>query len=275
MNFCKIKMTDKKSQKPSFSKNSIPIKKSTASVKNEPPFSPGLVTPSQLVPYDPYQITPIHSPIKAFTSRMVSLGKPVQQSQSFARALTSDYDPFAKKKALQAPTTQTQYVKSSPYLPIYSHKLFHIEFHHRNISNPLTLIKYYYPTNPANGAQLHFTPSDLQKTLQFYQDILQQEGSINITTLYDKFSNDRVLNHKLDIVKITALKTWGSHLFLLRPLQGHSIKYSYYDYIDAWSKILMYQDKNMSHSWFIQWNKEFNITKPECQIPIWFLKWWA
>jgi hypothetical protein len=111
--------------------------------------------------------------------------------------------------------------------------------------------------------------------LQFYQDILQKEGSVNITTLYDKFSNGRVLNHKLDIVKITSLKAWASHPFLLRPLQGHSIKYSYYDYIDAWSKILMYQDKNMSHSWFIQWNKEFNITKPECQIPIWFLKWWA
>ena len=31
----------------------------------------------------------------------------------------------------------------------------------------------------------------------------------------------------------------------------------------------------MSHSWFIQWNKEFNIIKPKCQIPMWFLKWWS
>ncbi len=203
---------------------------------------------------------------------MTSLGKPIQQSQSFARALTNDYDPFAKKKALPAPT---QYVKSSPYFPIYSHKLFHIEFLHRNIYNPLTLIKYYYPTNPADGAQLHFAPSDPQKTLEFYQDILQQEGSVNITTLYDKFSNGRVLNHKLDIIKFSSLKSWGSHPFLLKSLHGHSIKYSYYDYIEAWSKILIYQDKNMSHSWFIQWNKEFNIIKPECQILIWFLKWWS
>jgi hypothetical protein len=157
-------MADKKSQKPSSSKKSTPIKKSTTSVKNEPPFSPGLVTPSQLVSYDSHQITPVHSPIKTSTSRMVSLGKPIQQSQSFARALTSDYDPFAKKKALPA---QTQYVKSSPYLPIYSHKLFHIEFHHRNISNPFTLIKYNYLTNLADGAQLHFTPFDHKKPCNF------------------------------------------------------------------------------------------------------------
>ena len=89
-----------------------------------------------------------------------------------------------------------------------SQKLFPIEFHHRNISNPLTLIKYYYPTNSADGAQLHFAPSHPQKTLEFYQDILQQEGSVNINTLYDKFSNGRVLNHKLDIIKFSSLKSW-------------------------------------------------------------------
>jgi hypothetical protein len=133
-------------------------------------FCPGLVTPSQLVIYDPHQITPVNSPIKSSTSRMTSFGKPIQQSLSFARALTNDYDPFAKKKALPAPT---KYVKSSPYFPLYSHKLFYIEFHHQNISNPLTLTKYYYPTNPANGAQLYFAPPDPQKTLEFYQDILQ------------------------------------------------------------------------------------------------------
>uniref|UniRef100_A0A2N9IR39 Fibronectin type III-like domain-containing protein n=1 Tax=Fagus sylvatica TaxID=28930 RepID=A0A2N9IR39_FAGSY len=31
----------------------------------------------------------------------------------------------------------------------------------------------------------------------------------------------------------------------------------------------------MSHSWFIQFNKEFQFTKPECQPPMWFLKWWS
>uniref|UniRef100_A0A2N9G9K2 Reverse transcriptase/retrotransposon-derived protein RNase H-like domain-containing protein n=1 Tax=Fagus sylvatica TaxID=28930 RepID=A0A2N9G9K2_FAGSY len=54
------------------------------------------VTPSQFVTYDPHQITPVNSTVKTSSSRMVSLGKPVRQSPSFAKALTSDYDPFAK-----------------------------------------------------------------------------------------------------------------------------------------------------------------------------------
>jgi hypothetical protein len=62
---------------------------------------------------------------------------------------------------------------------------------------------------------------------------------------------------------------------LLKDLCNHPIKYSYYDYIDAWSKILLHQNNNMSHSWFIGWSKEFNIVKSECQIPMWFLKWWS
>jgi hypothetical protein len=121
MDFCRIKMADKKSQEPSSSKNSTPVKKSTASVKNEPPFSPGLIIPSQLVFYDPHQITPVHSPIKTSTSRMVSLGKPIQQSQSFARALTSDYDPFAKRRLFQPQQPKhnmLNFLHFSQYTPI-------------------------------------------------------------------------------------------------------------------------------------------------------------
>ena len=113
-------------------------------------------------------------------------------------------------------------------------------------------------------------------TIQYYQNILQQEGSVVISTLYDKFSIQmKVLNHKIEIVKFTSLRQWVSHPFLLKPLFNHPIKHSYYDYIDAWSKILLHQNDDMSHSWFIQWSQEFNIIKLECQIPIWFLKWWS
>ena len=31
----------------------------------------------------------------------------------------------------------------------------------------------------------------------------------------------------------------------------------------------------MSHSWFIQFHKEFQFIKKECQPPMWFLKWWS
>jgi hypothetical protein len=270
VNFCRTKMADKKSKNPSS--NRIPPNK-LHTVK------PELVTPSQLVKFDPHQITHVNSPDKPSSSRMVSLGKPVQQSPSFAKALTSDYDPFAKQIVASTPTThvKSKYAKTSHFLPLYDEKLLHIEFLHRNITNPLTLIKYYYPTNPHDGTQQHFAPPDQYKTIQFYQNILQQEGSIVIkTTIYDKFSIERkVLYHKIEIIKFTSLRQWGTYPFILKPLQGHPIKYSYYDYIDAWFKILLHQNNNMSHSWFLAWHKEYNFIKSKCQPPMWFLKWWS
>ena len=109
VNFYKTKMADKQSKKASSSRIS-PDKLST--------IKPELLTPSQLVTYDPHQITPTNSPVKSSSSRIVSLGKPIQQSPSFARTLTSDYDPFNKQivaSTLAAPI-KTKYAKPSPYL---------------------------------------------------------------------------------------------------------------------------------------------------------------
>ena len=101
---------------------------------------------------------------------MVSLSKPVQPSPSFAKTLTSDYDPFAKQTVGPTPTApiKSKYTKTSYFFSLYDEKLFHIEFLHKNITNPLTLIKYYYPTNSHDGTQQHFAPPDQYKTIQFY-----------------------------------------------------------------------------------------------------------
>ena len=69
VNFCRIKMADKKPKKASSSR--IPLDK-LLTVK------PELVTPSQLVKFDPHQITLVISPDKLSSPRMVFLGKPVQ-----------------------------------------------------------------------------------------------------------------------------------------------------------------------------------------------------
>jgi hypothetical protein len=204
---------------------------------------------------------------------MVFLGKPIQ-SPSFAKALTNDYDSFNKHivvSTLAAPI-KSKHAKTSPFLSLYDEKLLHIEFIHKNITNPLSLIKYYFPTHPTDGAQQHFIPHDQYKTIQFYQNILQQEGSIIIKAIYDQFSDRKLLYHKIEIIKFTSLRQWGTYPFVLKPLQGHPIQYSYYDYIDAWFKILLHQNDNMSHSWFITWHEKYNFVKPECQPPMWFIK---
>jgi hypothetical protein len=60
-----------------------------------PEIKPKLVTPSQLVRYDPQQASPKNN---SSSSWMVSLRKPAQSScSSFAKAFTESYDSFNKK----------------------------------------------------------------------------------------------------------------------------------------------------------------------------------
>ena len=56
---------------------------------------------------------------------------------------------------------------------------------------------------------------------------------------------------------------------MLRTIEGTTILYCYYDYMDAFEKVLFYQNKNFYHSWFMMFDKNFNG-----QIPMWFFKWW-
>ena len=206
-------MADKKPKKASSSR--IPLDK-LLTVK------PELVTPSQLVKFDPHQITTVNFPDKPSSSKMVSLGKPAQ-STSFAKALTSSYDPFNKHIVPSTPVApiKTKNAKTSPFHPLYDEKLFHIEFIHRSITNPLHLIRAYFPTHPSDGAQQHFSPTDQNKTIQYYQNILQQEGSIIIKAIHNQFTPKReILYHKIKIIKFTSFRNWGTHPNILKPLKN-------------------------------------------------------
>ena len=84
-----------------------------------------------------------------------------------------------------------------------------------------------------------------------------------------------VLYHKFIITGFVSCKDWGRHPSLLKTLTnlksltGSELYYSYYDYMDAFEKVLFYQFKNFDHSWFLMFDKKFS-----CPIPSWFLKWW-
>ena len=101
-----------------------------------------------------------------------------------------------------APTKSRNAKTVSPYLPLYVEKLFYIEFFCRGITNPLSLIKGYFLVHPTDGVQQHFSPSEPHKTLHFYQNILQQEGSIVIKAIYDKYHDKKLLYHKIEIVNL-------------------------------------------------------------------------
>ena len=161
-------MAGKNSKKAASSTSKVPPNKL-------PEIKPELVTPSQLVKYDPHQISLVNSPNKPSSSRMVSLGK-LTQSSSFAKALTESYDPFNKKivpGTPAAPAKRRNNKKAfSPFHLLYAEKLFHIEFINRGIDNPLHLIGAYFPPHPTDGIQQHFCPFVPYKTLHYYQNIL-------------------------------------------------------------------------------------------------------
>ena len=121
---------------------------------------------------------------------MVSLGKPAQSSSSFVKALTESYDQFNKKivpTTLAAPIKHRNNKKVvSPHHLLFAEKLFQIEFEHRRIEDPLHLIKSYFPPHPTDGVQQHYCPSVPYKTIHYYQNILQQEGLVEIKSIFGK-----------------------------------------------------------------------------------------
>ena len=80
-----------------------------------------------------------------------------------------------------------------------------------------------------------------------------------------------VLYQKFIIQKFVSCKDWGhpSSLKTLTTLKGSEPLYNYYDYMDAFEKVLFYQNKSFDHSWFVMFDRKFSSP-----IPLWFLKWW-
>jgi hypothetical protein len=152
-------------------------KKATSTSSKIPPnklpeIKPELVTPSQLVRYNPQQASSQNNP--SSSSRMVSLGKPIQSSSSFAKALVEPYDPFNKKivpATPAAPIKQRNNKKAvSPYFLLFEEKLFPIEFEHRRIEDPLLLINHIFPFIPLMESSsitaplFHTKPSNFIRT---------------------------------------------------------------------------------------------------------------
>ncbi|KAG5577032.1 hypothetical protein H5410_057166 [Solanum commersonii] len=80
---------------------------------------------------------------------------------------------------------------------------------------------------------------------------------------------------KLIIKKIIVPEEWGmstlKELDYIHPEQKVAVKYNYWDYIDGFNKVLLYENANKKHSWFIKICS--NIF--DRHIHNWFCKWWT
>ena len=159
--------------------------------------------------------------------------------------LASSYDPYAItpvnqpiRTAFPRNSNNPQYIKKKKYFQ----NLFCIEPNRVSISNPLTLAKSYFPP------RFHWIPEHREKNLQYYSDLLCHEKSIVINTISDKADSSKIIYHSVYLVNIIPEKKWGPSPNSTRTMPTSPIPYSYHDYITTWSRFMLHQNENMSHS---------------------------
>ena len=81
--------------------------------------------------------------------------------------------------------------------------------------------------------------------------------------------------HSLYIGRFLTESDWGIPLYKSKPLHTQYVHipnnhYNYFDYINAWTNIFLHQIEDFSHSWFINFDKNFILN-----FPAWFPKWWS
>ncbi|KAL4625478.1 hypothetical protein ACB092_05G029200 [Castanea dentata] len=218
-------------------------------------------TPGKIVPITPSQIIPTShtrsptqgnpaSPSTIANHYLVSTipkpnyERPPYGQPSYSSALASPapkaINPYQIEEHFSLIQTQkpssypTQRGGQSSYVKkTFTQHIYYIEPHQVHITDPLALAMEVLPPN------WHFLPKHPEKNIQFYKSILSQEKSAQIENIYSKGDPSIVLYH------------------------------NYYDYMDAFEKVLFFQNQKFNHSWFLMFSKDF-----DSQTPSWFLKWW-
>lgn len=180
-------------------------------------------------------------------------------------------DPFATSSKPVIPSVPRKQVipfdicgkPVSEYTQSHVDNLFFIEHFMKPSNNPVKLAAQYFPPG------WHFVPSAPYKSLSYYKEILFQTDSVFIKPIFDRKDESKVIYHSLYIKQIIPQDKWHNHPSDLQLLTTSNSHFCYYDYIQAWNQIFLYQNESFSHSWFIQFDQKF-----KSQIPLWFTDWW-
>ena len=182
---------------------------------------------------------------------------------NYSSILATSYDPYALSTVNQPVKTiypkvsnTSQYVKKQ-----YVQNLFSIEPNRASITDPFSLATSYFPP------RFHRIPKHGEKTVQYYYDILRHENSITIKAITDKINTTKIIYHSVFLNHIISEEMWGPNLAATRRLPKSPIPYSYHDYLTAWFRFMLHQNDNMSHSWFVNFDKNFNS-----DFPLWFIR---
>uniref|UniRef100_A0A0R0I5Z7 DUF7746 domain-containing protein n=1 Tax=Glycine max TaxID=3847 RepID=A0A0R0I5Z7_SOYBN len=117
----------------------------------------------------------------------------------------------------------------------------------------------------------HYKPTTILKTRTFYELILVDSNSVSIKHFKDP--KDQTLNthSTIQILKVLQPRHFGSDLNKGKrfSVPFDPVGYTYWDYVDAWTKVFWNQNTRFKHSWLIYFK-----TNTIYNFPNWFLQWW-
>ena len=172
--------------------------------------------------------------------------------------MASSYDSYALTSVNQLVKTvfpktsyTSQYVKKQRF-----QNLFSIETNKASITDPIRLATSYFPP------KFHWILEHSEKNVQYYSNILRHEKYITIKATTDKTNTTKIIYHSVFLNHIIFEEMWGPNLASTRRLPTSPVPYSYHDYLTVWFRFMLHQNENMSHSWFVNFEKDFNSNLP-------------
>ncbi|KAG5585087.1 hypothetical protein H5410_045521, partial [Solanum commersonii] len=111
------------------------------------------------------------------------------------------------------------------------------------------------------------------KTRSYYETLLISTG-VEFQHFSGYNTSENVYNFSKMIIKqIISIEDWGISLMTERQfsLKKFSMKFTYWDYIQTFNKVLHYNNERHKHTWFIKVCAKI-FANP---IPNWFLNWWS
>ena len=105
-------------------------------------------------------------------------------------------------------------------------------------------------TTKAFQSGFHFKPTTIMKSRTFYELILVDSNSVSIK--HFKHPKDQTLNthSTIQILKVLQPRNFGSDLNKGKrfSVSFDLVGYTYWDYIDAWTKFFWHQNTRFKHS---------------------------
>ncbi|KAG5571195.1 hypothetical protein H5410_060961 [Solanum commersonii] len=111
------------------------------------------------------------------------------------------------------------------------------------------------------------------KTRSYYETLLINIG-VDFQHFSDYNTSENVYNFSKMIIKqIIPIEDWGISSMTERQfsLNKVSMKFTYWDYIQTFNKVLHYKNERHKHTWFIKVCAKIFANS----IPNWFLIWWT